>query len=74
MVARRVQKTPTTRAAVPISFTQAGAFHAAKKRPMKRRVMTIIPAGPPETKRVNRSVKGNMANTFLSLTIGFGIP
>ena len=29
-------------------------------------VMMIIPTGPPEMKRVKRSVNGNMANTFLS--------
>ena len=49
----------------PISLTQAGAFQAAKNRPIKRMVMMIIPTGPPETKRVKRSVRGYMAKTFL---------
>ena len=43
---------------------RAGAFQAAKNRAMKRRVMIIIPTGPPEMKRVKRSVNGNMAKHF----------
>lgn len=50
----------------PISLTQAGAFQAAKNRPIKRMVMMIIPTGPPETKRVKRSVRGNMAKNFFA--------
>jgi hypothetical protein len=36
---------------------------------MKSRVMTIIPAGPPEMKRVNKSVKGNMAKSIFDIQL-----
>ena len=46
----KVHKAPKANAASPISLTQAGAFQAAKKRPINNKVMTAIPKGPPETK------------------------
>jgi len=47
-----------TSAAVPISLTQAGAFHAANKRHTSRTVRMDILIGPPSTNNVGREVRG----------------
>ena len=42
----------------------AGSLPGSEEQADERRVMVIMPAGPPERKRVNKSVKGNMAKQF----------
>ena len=46
-----------TSAAEPISFTQAGAFHAANKRHTSRMVRMDILIGPPSTNNVGKEVR-----------------
>ena len=49
-----VQKIDTTKAPIPISLTQRGAFQAATSKAIRKRVMIIIPAGPPWMKNLDK--------------------